>query len=54
MKPGNKKRRKRPRRQDIYFGNWERKRVLKAKKPKREFKKIRTWVVRHLKDHPRI
>ena len=52
MKPDNKKRRKRPRRQDGYFGNWERKRVLKAKKLKREFRKIRTWVDRYLKDHP--
>ena len=48
----NKKRRKKPRRQDGYFGNWERKRVLKAEKPKREFKKIRTWVDGYLKDRP--
>ena len=51
MKPDNKKRRKRPRRQDGYFGNWE-KQVLKAKKLKRKFKKIRTWIDRYLKDNP--
>ncbi len=49
MKPDNKKRRKRPRRQDGYFGDWERERVIKAKKLKREFKKIRTWIDRYLK-----
>ncbi len=52
MKPDNKKRRKRPRRQDGYFGSWERKRVLKAKKFKREFKNIRARIDRYLKDRP--
>ena len=52
MKPDNKKRRKGPRRQDGYFGSWERERVLKAKKLKREFKKIRAWIDRYLKDRP--
>ena len=41
MKPDNKKRRKKPRRPDGYFGSWERKRIVKAKKLKREFRKIR-------------
>ena len=50
MKPDSKKRRKKPRRQDGYFGDWER--VLKAKKLKREFKKIRAWIDRYLKDRP--
>ena len=52
MKPDNKKRRKTPRGQDGYFGSWEPKRVFKAKKLKREFKKIRAWIDRYLKDHP--
>ncbi len=42
MKPDNKKRRKRPRGQDGYFDDREQKRVLKAKKLKLDFKKIRT------------
>ena len=53
MKPDNKKRRKRPRRPDGYFANWEQKRVLKAKNLKRELKKIRTWIDRYLKDNPK-
>ena len=52
MKPSNKKRRKRPRRQDGYFGSWEQERALKAKKLKREFEKIRAWIDRYLEDHP--
>ncbi len=52
MKPDNKKRRKGPRRQDGYFGSWERKRVPKAKKLKREFKKIRARIGGYLEDHP--
>ena len=46
MKPDNKKRRKKPRRPDGYFGSWERKRIVKAKKLKREFRKIRAWIER--------
>ena len=52
MKPDNKKRQKRPRRPDGYFGDWERKRVPKAGKPKREFKKIQTRVGRYLMGRP--
>ena len=52
MKPDNKKRRKRPRRQDGYFGGQEQKRVLKAKKLKLDFKKNRTRTGRCMKDNP--
>ena len=52
MSPDNKKRRKRPRRPDSYFYSWGRKRVLKAKKLKREFEKIRAWIDGYLESHP--
>ena len=52
MKSDSKKQRKRPRRQDGHFGSWEQERVLKAKKLKLEFKKIRAWIYRYLKGHP--
>ena len=52
MKPDNEKRRKKPRRPDGYFGEWEQNRLIKAKKLKREFKKIRSWIKRYLKSHP--
>ena len=46
------KRWKKPRRPDGYFREWEQNRLIKTKKLKREFKKIRAWIKRYLKSHP--
>ena len=52
MKPDNKKRRKKQRRLAGYFGDWEKKRILKAKQLKCELKKIRAWIKTYLESHP--
>ena len=53
MKPDNKKRRSKKRRPAGYYGGWERKRIVKAKKLKRNVKKTGKWVGKYLKEHPK-
>ena len=52
MKPDNKKRRSKKRRPAGYYGGWERKRIVKAKKLKRNVKKTGKWVGKYMKAHP--
>ena len=52
MKPDNKKRRSKKRRPAGYYGGWERKRIVKAKKLKRNIKKAGKWMCKYMKEHP--
>ena len=52
MKPDNKKRRSKKRRPAGYYGGRELKRIVKAKKLKRNVKKTGKWVGKYMKEHP--